>query len=118
MYCQNCGTQLAAGATYCAACGASLPDIQPTASLEDDPAIRMLIPVGRSGYAIVAGYCGLFAMTCILAPLGILFGLLALHDIRQHPEKGGKGRAIFGLVMGVIFTLIPVGLILSGLLMS
>jgi hypothetical protein len=33
-----------------------------------------------------------------------LFGILAIRDIKKHPKKHGMGRAIFGLVSGIIFT--------------
>jgi hypothetical protein len=77
-------------------------------SIGDDPAIRMLIPVGRSGLAIAAGYAGLFALVPLFAPIAILLGILAIRDLRKHPEKHGMGRAIFGLVMGSVFTLGPI----------
>ena len=35
----------------------------------DDPAMRMLLPVGRSGWAIAAGYLGLFSFIIFPAPL-------------------------------------------------
>jgi hypothetical protein len=40
-----------------------------------------------------------------LAPVAILLGILAIRDLRKHPEKHGLGRAVFGLVMGSIVTL-------------
>jgi hypothetical protein len=64
----------------------------------------MLLPVGRSGLAIVAGYAGLFSLLVIPAPLALLFGILAVVDIKRHPHKHGMGRAIFGTVMGAIGT--------------
>lgn len=66
--------------------------------------MRMLLPVGRSGWAIAAGYLGLISVLMIPAPLAILTGVLAILEIRRNPKKHGMGRAIFGLVMGVLFT--------------
>jgi uncharacterized protein DUF4339/uncharacterized protein DUF4190 len=71
-------------------------------SVGDDPAMRMLLPVGRSGWAIAAGYLGLFSVLGIFAPPAVICGLLAIRDIRQHPEKHGLGRAWFGIVMGIL----------------
>ena len=76
------------------------------ASIGDDPAMRMLLPVGLSPYAIVAGYLGLFSLICLPAPLAIIFGWLALRDIKKNPRLHGKGRAWFGIIMGVIFTIL------------
>ncbi len=67
--------------------------------------MRMLLPVGRSWLAIVAGYLGLVSVLMCPAPIALAFGILAIRDIRKHPEKHGMGRAIFGVVMGVLGTI-------------
>ena len=115
MYCPNCGTQMADGAMACTQCGWRETPVY-TQSIDDDPTMRMLLPVGRSGLAIAAGYFGLFSVIFFPAPIALLLGFLALRDIKKNPEKGGTGRAIFGLVMGIIFTLIPVVFILIGII--
>lgn len=74
--------------------------------LGDDAGVRMLLPVGRSGWAIAAGYLGLFAVLCIPAPLALIAGIIAVIDIKKNPKKHGMGRAIFGIVMGGIFTVL------------
>ena len=33
------------------------------------------------------------------------FGILGLREIKAHPEKRGKGRAITGIVLGSLVTL-------------
>ena len=76
-----------------------------SADIGQNPLMRLVLPVGRSGLAIAAGYAGLFAMTCLFAPIALVLGILAVRDIKKHPEKHGMGRAIFGIVMGAIFTL-------------
>jgi hypothetical protein len=78
----------------------------PTKSLGDDAGMRLLLPVGRSPLAIIAGYLGLVSVLLIPAPFALLFGILAVLDMRRHPEKHGMGRAIFGIVMGGLFTVI------------
>ena len=70
----------------------------------DDPLVRMLLPVGRSGWAIAAGYAGLFALLIFPAPLALILAAVAIYDLKKHPEKHGMGRAIFGLVMGLLGT--------------
>jgi hypothetical protein len=84
-----------------------------TYRIDDDPGIRMLIPIGRSGLAIAAGYAGLFALVIFPAPIALLLGVFALRDLKKHPEKHGMGRAIFGLVMGGFFSLLLIFIILS-----
>ena len=61
---------------------------------EYDSSLRFILPVGRSGYAIAAGYLGLFSLIVFPAPLALLFGILAVGDIRRHPKKLGMGRAV------------------------
>jgi uncharacterized RDD family membrane protein YckC len=88
--------------------GSSYPDARPspipTSPWRDDPGARFLLPTGRSGKAIAAGYLGLFALLGLPAPFAILVGVLALRDLRAHPQKLGRGRAVFGIVMGVLGT--------------
>lgn len=71
----------------------------------DDAAVRLLIPVGRSGLAIAAGYLGLCSCIPIVGPLALLISIFAIIDIqkskRNGPVKYGMGRAVFGLAMGV-----------------
>ncbi len=114
MYCPQCGAPKHDASIVCAACG--FRDVPPSQSLADDPTMRMLLPVGRSVYAIIAGYLGLVSVLFFPAPFALLFGILGLRDIKKHPELGGKGRAIFGLVMGLIFTLLIAALIVAAML--
>jgi hypothetical protein len=77
----------------------------PRPSISDDSAMRWVLPVGRSGWAIAAGYLGIFSLLGIFAPFAVITGILGLREIKQNPRLGGRGRAIFGIVMGGIFTL-------------
>ena len=101
MYCMHCGAEINDKAIVCVKCGGSCVQTP-----DDNSALRMVLPIGRSGLAILAGYLGLFAMTVVVAPFALLVGILALRDIRKHPEKHGRGRAWFGIVMGALFSLI------------
>ena len=92
----------------------AVPVASPRAArLEDDAAIRMLLPVGRSGWAIAAGYAGLFALIIFPAPLALVLSIVAIVDLRKHPEKRGMGRAIFGLIMGGLGTFALASMLLS-----
>jgi hypothetical protein len=74
-------------------------------SLGDDAATRWLLPVGRSGWAIAAGYLGLISVVLFPAPLALICSIIAIRDIKTHPNRHGMGRAIFGLVTGIIFSI-------------
>jgi uncharacterized protein DUF4190 len=116
MFCAKCGQQMAAGATRCALCGYVLPGPLPTTDLGQDPAFRMLLPVGRSIWAILAGYLGLLSPLFVFAPFAVLCGVMGIIDIKAHPDRHGMGRAIFGLVMGVPFTIFLLLAIAAGVI--
>ncbi|HUT76734.1 MAG TPA: DUF4190 domain-containing protein [Polyangia bacterium] len=75
-------------------------------SLGDNAGMRALLPVGRSGLAIAAGYVGLVGLFLFpAAPVAIVLGVLSIRDIRNNPRKHGMGRAIFAIVAGSLVTL-------------
>jgi hypothetical protein len=132
MFCVQCGAGMPQNHAQCTQCGwidtaiAQLSSAQlgpaqqyprvPMAQAvptKPDLAMRMLLPVGRSPYAIAAGYLGLISLLMLPAPLALLFGILGVRDIQKNPEKTGMGRAIFGIVMGAIFS-IPLALLAVG----
>ena len=82
------------------------PPAVPSTRLGDDAAMRLLLPVGRSGWAIAAGYLGLFSILVLLAPFALMTGIVAVSRIRRDPHLHGMGRAIFGIVMGTLGTLL------------
>jgi hypothetical protein len=105
MQCENCGGEITMARAVCPHCTRPTTRVEgPRDAVMDDPAMRMLLPIGRSGWAIAAGYAGLFAFTVFPAPLALIFGILALRDMKKHPEKRGMGREIFGLVIGGVGT--------------
>jgi hypothetical protein len=125
--CPHCGRQTNVAEQFigqtgpCGGCGQTVtvhaPSIEPKPAgggLGDDALLRMVIPVGRSGWAIAAGYAGLFSLLFVCAPISLILGIIAIADLRKHPEKHGWGRAIFGLVMGSIFSLVFVAMLLVG----
>lgn len=120
MFCAQCGREMSGQAIVCSHCGwrssdpvkaspaqpapypGQAPGFAPYQAPPPDLGMRMLLPVGRSGYAISAGYLGLISVLGIFGPLAIIFSILAIQDLKKHPEKSGMGRAIFGLVMGCL----------------
>jgi hypothetical protein len=69
----------------------------------DDPALKYVLPVNTSGWAIAAGYLGLFAVICLPAPVALIVGLVAIGHVRRK-KLNGMGRAVFGTVMGGLGT--------------
>jgi hypothetical protein len=47
---------------------------------------------------------------CFLGPFAILFGILAIVDIRKNPKRVGMPRAILGITFGLLGT---VGLVMA-----
>lgn len=88
----------------------SQPPLPPSGKpLGSDPGMRLLLPVGRSVWAIIAGYLGLFSVTLVFAPGALICGIVAIVDIRKSrlgpKPKYGMGRAVFGVIMGVLGTI-------------
>lgn len=96
------------------------PSIPPAAPMQYPVAapypVVMPVPYvpaqGTNGMAIAAFVCPL--VLCVLFPLGIIFGHIALSQIARTGE-GGKGLAIAGLVISyltaavvVVFLLLPI----------
>ncbi|MFK7852098.1 MAG: DUF4190 domain-containing protein [Akkermansiaceae bacterium] len=94
------------------------PPIPPNRdSIGQDAGVRLLIPVGRSVWAIAAGYFGLLSVLLIFGPPALVCGLVAIADIRKSKlgpnPKHGMVRAIFGIVMGTLGTLIGVYVLIA-----
>jgi hypothetical protein len=90
--------------------------------LGDDVGMRLLLPVGRSGWAIAAGYAGLFALLLFPAPIALILGIVGWRDIRRSrgtaEPKHGMGRVVFALITGglgtAILIAIPVAILFFG----
>jgi hypothetical protein len=112
--CPFCGQPVSVTAIKCRHCGEYLDeddedeDHGRRATGEGDEGVKWLLPVGRSGWAIAAGYLGLLSCTPLIGLIfgiaAIVTGILALREINQNRDLGGTGRAIFGLVMGSLAT--------------
>lgn len=119
VFCPKCGNRNDDNAFRCTRCGEiiqEMPGADQPASVADDAAMRMLLPVGRSGLAIAAGYVGLFAIALIPAPVALLLGILAVRDIKRNPKKHGMGRAVFAIIMGAAGTIVLAIISVAGVL--
>lgn len=118
VYCRNCGQKIDAAVSACPHCNAlkapsDVSSVQPTQATSGS-GMQYILPIGRSGWSIAAGYLALFSILLLPAPLALFCGGMALRDIAKHPEKTGKPRAIFGIIMGLIGSGLLATLLLKG----
>ncbi len=116
MFCPKCGAPNDNKNVRCVKCGNALQAVRIVTRDRDDHSagMRMLMPVGRSGWAIAAGYAGLFGLTIILAPIALVLGIVAMVDLKKNPKQHGWGRAVFGTLIGVLGT----GLLIAAFVMG
>jgi hypothetical protein len=77
-----------------------------------DRSHEWLVPVNCSLWSFAAGYVGLISVLIVPAPFAVGLGVLALRDLRRHPEKRGRGRAWFAIVLGGAVTAAVAGALL------
>lgn len=95
MFCSNCGTNNADGATFCANCGASL-GATPVQSYNAAPANAEQPAKGLSIASLVLGIISLIAFAIIAGTLAIVFSCVA-------KKKGNTSKmTTAGLVLGIV----------------
>ncbi|EWT02082.1 peptidylprolyl isomerase [Intrasporangium oryzae NRRL B-24470] len=71
---------------------------------------------GTNGLAIAALCCGLAGFFPITAVLALVFGIIALNQLRTRTQKG-RGLAIAGIVLGLLATLFW-GFVIAGVIID
>lgn len=107
MFCSHCGTKISENSNICYRCGHPVESGSQGSAVDREAAtLRWCVPLGRSGWAIAAGYLGLLSFIPFVGVMAIICGFLGLLSIAKDPQKLGKGRAWFGVISGAGFTIL------------
>ena len=69
---------------------------------------------GTNGMAIASLVCSLLGWLCVIGPiLGLVFGFIALNQIKQTGQ-GGRGMALAGIIIGVLVIVVGIILVFVG----
>jgi hypothetical protein len=114
--CPFCGERILTVARKCRYCEEYLDPGLREAANEPGALDRLVLPVGRPASAIAAGYLGLFSLLPFFGVISIIVSVFALRTLKRNPHLHGRGRAWFGLVMGIVTTLLYLVPIVLGLI--
>src|ERR1700681_3553758 len=114
-FCAGCGNSMTADDKFCRVCGRVSSTDSAVTHAPSQPA--PVASAETSGKAIVSLICGLLFFIPFLFIAAIVFGHLALSEIRKSAGRlKGEGIAIAGLVLGYIWIAgIPIFLILAAI---
>lgn len=111
MYCTTCGTQLVNDASPCNTCrNTQTQNPKPLSQIEGE--LKYLLPMGTPPIPLIAGYLGLFSVLIIPAPFALLFGIFGLKQLKKRDHSYGYGRCWTAIILGSIFTILPIVLLL------
>lgn len=113
--CPFCRAAVAAQDEVCPACGEELfEEPRPRGQRPpQDTGLELLVPVNVSGWAVAAGYLGLFScfplVGLLVAVPAIVCSIMALRSTEKSSTMGkfsGTMRAVVGLGLGVLGLLV------------
>jgi type IV pilus assembly protein PilA len=112
-FCAACGNSLAEGERFCRVCGRDSTGGAPAPVVASSSPPTPSVPANTSGKAITSLVCGLLFFIPFLFIVGIVFGHLALSEIKRSAGRlKGEGLAIAGLVLGYSWVVFALPLIL------
>jgi hypothetical protein len=76
----------------------SLPQNPAQQGMGQNAGMRVILPVGQSGWAIAAGYLGLLIFP---GPLAIVISIIAWLDIRKSKLSGTPKHGILRVIVGL-----------------
>jgi type IV pilus assembly protein PilA len=114
-FCAACGNTMAAEDKFCKVCGREAASAVPVA--RGNPPLIPTSPPQTSGKATTSLVCGLLFFIPLAFVGAIVFGHLALSEIRKSAGRlKGEGLAIAGLVLGYAWIVgLPVILIVAAI---
>ena len=71
--------------------------------------IESTITAGASKQTSILAIVALI-LSIIISPVGLILGIIALIRINKNSNLGGKGLAIASIIIGVILTIISIGI--------
>ena len=113
-FCLGCGNSMAEGERFCGVCGR---DCEAGASVAPvDPQVAFGLPPETSGKAVFSLICGILFIILPLSIVAIIFGYIALSEIRRSPGRlKGRGLAITGVAFGYVGAVLIVAFIGLGI---
>ncbi len=108
MFCPKCGETNKSNAANCIKCGYVLP-----VGVGGADSLTGILPTHTSGWAVAAGYLGLFSVLGFAAPFALVCGIIALRKLKQNPGLRGHVRAWIGIILGALGCVVLVGIIVA-----
>ena len=115
MFCSKCGKQNLDNAKFCSSCGTPItntPNLQYAPPPQSQYTAQPAAAQHTSGMAIASLVFGIIGGSLF----AIIFGAVALGQIGKDPNLSGKGLAIAGIILGVLWMIILVIIIAAGVL--